>query len=444
MQEEKELITSLPVVPPFSMMYYAFPDVNANYPELQSPSSLNLRLHLGGVPLSYAGASLDQPVIYWSTPLDLASEHATFAQIPDVSDIKVQVAHEGNTTHVYVDPVSRAEISAKEIRSRIKGKEKVRMEQMSTSLVDELAEAAAEKGHEVTSEPEEVEVQADPTERYFDINVLCTQVTAVLLDDTKLNKTKVTELLCVTADNVGFSCYPKLDYARSTSAKPKYDQCVVFCVGDMQIDNQLYGVANFDFPVVLMSAKPDGAKDFMEEAQFSGLSFEERLGVIMNKGIMCFTCGFYRDLRLKSLTLQSLILSMKPLQIFAEDRFIYELLKEIDRMIPTKISDDLKPAPKHRALPSSVRITACALNQPIRLENLCIEPIEMLVSLHASLKVFLASDNTPLKFGKFERTLFTSSQQLARSLTMHYASGALFRAGTEFNNLTLHTEYSVS
>jgi vacuolar protein sorting-associated protein 13B len=62
-----------------------------------------------------------------------------------------------------------------------------------------------------------------------------------------------------------------------------------------------------------------------------------------------------------------------------------------------------------------------------------------LISVHASLKVFIASDKTPLVFGKFEKKgLSTTSHQLVRVLAMHYASGALFRAGKLFYNIRVY------
>ena len=57
----------------------------------------------------------------WSYGLDVAMEHDTFVNLPECSDVKVHVEKVGHATCVYVDPITRAEISAKEIRSRIKG-----------------------------------------------------------------------------------------------------------------------------------------------------------------------------------------------------------------------------------------------------------------------------------------------------------------------------------
>ncbi|KAL1428082.1 hypothetical protein MTO96_016976 [Rhipicephalus appendiculatus] len=57
--------------------------------------------------------------VYWSSPvacLDVANQ---FVHIPGLGDVRVSAQRAGHTTHLLVQVVSRAEVSAKEIRSRI-------------------------------------------------------------------------------------------------------------------------------------------------------------------------------------------------------------------------------------------------------------------------------------------------------------------------------------
>jgi len=73
-----------------------------------------------------------------------------------------------------------------------------------------------------------------------------------------------------------------------------------------------------------------------------------------------------------------------------------------------------------------------ALVRPVRLRQLTIRPVHLLVSVHASLKLYIASHHTPLFFAAFERgPVCTTARQLVHALAMHYAAGALFRAGEE-------------
>lgn len=77
-----------------------------------------------------------------------------------------------------------------------------------------------------------------------------------------------------------------------------------------------------------------------------------------------------------------------------------------------------------------VHQSVMALVHPVRLQRLTIQPVNLLVSIHASLKLYIASDHTPLSFSVFERgPLCTTARQLVHALAMHYAAGALFRAG---------------
>lgn len=75
---------------------------------------------------------------------------------------------------------------------------------------------------------------------------------------------------------------------------------------------------------------------------------------------------------------------------------------------------------------------------PLRLQKLSIQPVSLLVSIHASLKLYIASDHTPLSFSLFERgPLCTTARQLVHALAMHYAAGALFRAGWVVGSLEI-------
>ena len=114
-QEEAELTTHLPSIPPYGSAHYAFPAFNAHFPEislLQDPP----KLLLAGCDDSYESWTL-----HWSNPIDVTSEHDMFVNLPTTSDVKVHIEKVGHTVHVFIDPVSRAEVSAKEIISRLKG-----------------------------------------------------------------------------------------------------------------------------------------------------------------------------------------------------------------------------------------------------------------------------------------------------------------------------------
>ncbi|MGH0156053.1 UNVERIFIED_CONTAM: hypothetical protein FKN15_048780 [Acipenser sinensis] len=89
-------------------------------------------------------------------------------------------------------------------------------------------------------------------------------------------------------------------------------------------------------------------------------------------------------------------------------------------------------------LPEQVEQSIQALVNPVKLQKLTIQPVNLLVSIHASLKLYIASDHTPLSFSLFERGLIcTTARQLMHALAMHYAAEALFWAGWVVGSLKI-------
>ena len=70
------------------------------------------------------------------------------------------------------------------------------------------------------------------------------------------------------------------------------------------------------------------------------------------------------------------------------------------------------------------------LSQPLRLTAFTVDPLWLLISVHSSVRMYIALDRSPLQFTQFSRrSLCTTSYDLDHALTMHYLSGAIFGAG---------------
>jgi len=81
-------------------------------------------------------------------------------------------------------------------------------------------------------------------------------------------------------------------------------------------------------------------------------------------------------------------------------------------------------------IPEYIMIDSKILSKPLRLQNFVIEPLSILLSVHTSMRLYVALDHSPLYFGTFERkNLLTTPYRLGNALTMHYLSGAIFGAG---------------
>ena len=83
-------------------------------------------------------------------------------------------------------------------------------------------------------------------------------------------------------------------------------------------------------------------------------------------------------------------------------------------------------------------MAARSLARPLLFESLDIQPINVLVSLHASVKAFVGLDQSPLHFGGYHRQFVrTTSFALGQSVARHYISGTLFRAGWVVGSLEM-------
>lgn len=77
-----------------------------------------------------------------------------------------------------------------------------------------------------------------------------------------------------------------------------------------------------------------------------------------------------------------------------------------------------------------IMVDAKILSAPLRLQNFTIDPVSILLSVHTSVRLYVALDHSPLYFSTFERkNILTTPYRLGNALTMHYLSGAIFGAG---------------
>ncbi|XP_048244061.1 vacuolar protein sorting-associated protein 13B-like isoform X2 [Haliotis rufescens] len=418
-QEEAELLDDLPTLDPGSSTHYTMPYVNNQYPAADAIT--HPRMHFCAN-LSQDDGSFKRSM--WSNGVDVMSNNDTFVKLPDVADIKVQSRKVAMVTHITIEPISKAEISAKEIRSRLKGAE------TETKVVEVTPESnqVTLPGVDVSKTESKLVRRKDKSGSVYVAGVFIEHISFVMMDETTSTET-VSEVLRLCCDSVYAAHFPVSTSADSTEAK----SCMSLSVGTMQLDNQQYGQGQYDFPVLLVKQKTQN----MNMPDLEKMTVTEKHAVLRLSSFLHAQLVLTADDAGNTVT-ESVELSLSPLSLYIDDTFIYRLLREMEAFIPNILHCDINKPIKVKRLPKSVKSTACALSQPVRIHYLCIQPISMLLSVHASMKLFLASDHTPLSFGKFERkNLYTSSHQLTRALAMHYASGAIFRAGIVVGSLEI-------
>uniref|UniRef100_G1NW61 Vacuolar protein sorting 13 homolog B n=1 Tax=Myotis lucifugus TaxID=59463 RepID=G1NW61_MYOLU len=270
------------------------------------------------------------------------------------------------------------------------------------------------------------------------LKMFVTRLSLAVFDDLT-HHTASSELLRLTLDNVFLQMAPAAGplLGEEPSAAPSQLYCVEVCCGDLQLDNQLYHKSNFHFAVlVCQGEKPEPAQGPSTQSLLvSSGDLEEcrrksfiRLGLTFTEGESCL-CDIHE-----------LSFELKPARLYVEDTFVYYIRTLFDTYLPHSSlagPPTLSPGGA-QVLPIQVRQHARALVNPVKLRKLVILPVSLLVSIHASLKLYIASDHTPLSFSEFERgPVFTTARQLIHALAMHYASGALFRAGWVVGSLEI-------
>uniref|UniRef100_A0A3Q2QZ54 Vacuolar protein sorting 13 homolog B n=1 Tax=Fundulus heteroclitus TaxID=8078 RepID=A0A3Q2QZ54_FUNHE len=280
------------------------------------------------------------------------------------------------------------------------------------------------------------------------VRVLLSEASVAISDDIT-NPSGSMELLRLTLTKLLFSLAPApsllppelaQDSAMASSAlsvlTTDASLIEIYCYS-LQVDNQLYNRTSFHFPVLLCQdqrgpSEPDGSWSSDANPTESPQRLEE------------FKHSCFLQLRMTlsgdRCTVEEVHFQLQPARVYIEDTFVYYIKTLFNTYIPSRPVESRRSREPGAALllPEQVVQSVQALVRPVRLQRLTIQPVNLLVSIHASLKLYIASDHTPLSFSVFERgPLFTTPRQLVHALAMHYAAGALFRAGWVVGSLEI-------
>ncbi|XP_069393277.1 intermembrane lipid transfer protein VPS13B isoform X4 [Paralichthys olivaceus] len=234
---------------------------------------------------------------------------------------------------------------------------------------------------------------------------------------------------------------PDMETASISALMPDTSLIEVFC-SSLQIDNQLYNRASFHFPVLLCQDQRGGVDPGGPwSSDVNPTESPEALEEFKRSCFLQLRMTLAGDKR----TVEEVNFQLQPARVYLEDTFVYYIKTLFYTYIPdraiasaTAASQRTRESGPAPTLPEQVLQSLQALVNPVRLQRLTIQPVNLLVSIHASLKLYIASDHTPLSFSLFERgPLCTTARQLVHALAMHYAAGALFRAGWVVGSLEI-------
>ncbi|XP_059174786.1 intermembrane lipid transfer protein VPS13B-like [Physella acuta] len=469
-QEQVELVADLPWLPPGGWSHYTPPSVNT---EFVNRDTLTLpRLHFRAMDIQVSGVP-ETGFSEWSSATQISGNMDAFVRLPGFCDLKVMIEVVGMVTHLIVRPVSKAEITAKEIRTRLtdhgtvktqaekSGKFGAAMVTWETPVTEAssdllLTESTSQSSILHGSSPSQLTQPRHPlpssyirfTERTkraitdtgmsVTLGASCCSFSLVLQDESSAEV--LTELTSLHFKDLFLAAYP-------VSKNPDavgHETCYTFSATTIQLDNQQYGEGMYDFPVVILPQK--STSDTTTQAEVLNtehMSVLELHAVLRSRAFLHLQIVTYSDPIWHQFVIETVDVSVKPLSLYVDDSFIYRLVQELENFSPSRLSSRMEavvPAPGRldRKLPALIRLNCYTLSHPIRIKHFTVQPINLLLSVHASLKLFLASDHTPLNVGKFERVqVFSTTQKLGHALAMHYASAAIFRAGIVVGSLEI-------
>ncbi|KAK3589215.1 hypothetical protein CHS0354_020076 [Potamilus streckersoni] len=451
-QEESELIRMLPIVlPREGEVYYTPPHINCTFPEINDKQNVP-KIHLGGYAILSKGSQTeadhtldDSQTIHWSAGIDLQFHTETFVTIPNIADVRVHIKYIAMVTHVTVEPITKADVSAKEIRSRLNIREttylmqtipektaleKITEQKLSFSLASK--QSVPKENSQVSrslGEAEELRQSSFKISWGLFVKHFC-----FILNDEYSALDSIQELLRLSADEMFLAAYPA---STLSSKEDKFSRtCYTCSVGIIQIDNQNYDSGKYDFPVVLER------QDTEKHGLISSLNLD-KCNILEKHAVLKSSSALHLQVVIATVhsehtLIESVEISAKPMTWYVDDSFILRILKEVEAFIPTKLSHTMQPPVEVLKLPPFIKSISASISSPIRIQHVFIQPYSLLLSVHASIKLFIASDHTPLSFGKFEKkNICTTSHQLIRVIAMHYAQGALFRAGAVVGSLEI-------
>ena len=211
----------------------------------------------------------------WSGKIDLTFQHEEFFNLPGHGDIKAVIEQVGHTVHVFIEPVSKIEFSAKDIRSRIPSdagllvgspppppppipeeqdsfatvvEESLSSEQSFVSVLQSPDMAVPNAGNSRSvNDTQYHSLLSSPSRKSSKLevvyNIFVEELSIAFGDDCHERGNERDEFLRITLDAIVLSSRPEYYYTKTLKhlggGIPKFTN-VTFCVNNIQVDNQMF------------------------------------------------------------------------------------------------------------------------------------------------------------------------------------------------------------
>uniref|UniRef100_A0A675B3R5 Chorein N-terminal domain-containing protein n=2 Tax=Anopheles darlingi TaxID=43151 RepID=A0A675B3R5_ANODA len=432
-------------VSPRQTVHYTPPTLDERFPEPQEAE------------LALIFACVSGSAIRWSHPVRTDENKSIFLNIPLYGELKVAIRIRNRTTLLVIDYISQdLEFSAKDIRTRLSNPLRPAEPQSTvdeegtssasgvpTFLDDTMKLPASSSGaqHSTALTPSAVGDRAVEVQSYF------RSLMITLFNDQPQKRCQKRDVISFNFDRIGMRFERPGLGARVTATEGS--RLVLHCV-NVQVDNELHSDGEYDFPVVLCSE--DHETKQRKGTPIADLPNHYRLEDHLEQMGRTALCTLNCDLAVDEenqqqwCSIESVRLQIQPIRAYIEDTYINVLVDYLVECIPASMVYEseassnvrIRCEPGEALIPRAVMQQSSYLAEPIKFRSIRIEPLSVLLSVHACMRLYIALDHSPLEFAAFERqSVRTLPIKFGNAVGMHYLSGAIFGGGWVIGSLEI-------
>lgn len=359
-------------IPAYKRVNYTPPSVNENFPEKP----------IGTVTLILGSTNklTSSITVQWSLPIKVDECEEKFLNLPLFGDIKLTLFKASKTICIVIEHINvRTEFNVKNILSKLSSPSRVDSshlgEEEATAkslLISNVAPILDRQHHELP--PSNLAVPSK-TFLFLNTEVFFKAITVTLYDENKQRMHEKHEIVSLYLDNVA------LFYITS-------NRTVELSLGNIQLDNNLFSLGNYDFPVVISGQKPLVDSSF----EISSLFAIGASKTALQQNNLAF---FKVLLDNRTFSPDEVHCSIKPFTAYVEDKFIAVILDFLIENLPTNIvhSPTANQVEKISCVSGEVIVpkllaeqVITLLTDPLRLSCVTIKPLNILLSVHTCMR----------------------------------------------------------
>ncbi|XP_075147258.1 vacuolar protein sorting 13B isoform X1 [Haematobia irritans] len=413
------------MIPAQSKCYYTPPEWYIRFPEVEST--------LCNITLALYDAMSTKKTIKWSKPIRLDKTWKKFLHIPGHGDVKVIICDKHRVIRINIYYISQQmEFSVKDLRLRLSTTEP-KLPVINTESNDNKTSPTTVTNL-YTETPQffkpdvchhfRNECESRPNKK---IRLFIKEIVLSLHNDSPQQQCMKREVVSLFTDDFLMAFDDSED-----------ERILNVAIPNLQIDNQLFSTGKYDFPVILCAEELYEKTDFLPEPYYLGGYYK----YLMDKSPMIsLKLKLYED----EFKIRSLNCHFNPVRAYIEDAYITDFLDARVDCEPSNCTyrpkmdcDRIVLVDNQMRIPSDVESTVLYTAEPLHLRTFRIEPMSVLLSVHTSVRLYIALDHSPLSFSAYERShLVTMPLKFGQSLGMHYLSGAIFGAGWVVGSLEI-------